>query len=243
MFKKRLKYTKTSIILLILLVLGALEYRGVIWHNSLFALRYEVKGIDVSHFQGMVDWDRVSADSKWQFAYIKATEGMDMTDEQFSGNWEGAKRVGLKRGAYHFFTTQSAGVDQAEHYIEVVPKEEDSLPPVIDIEIALDKDADGIRQQLTQLCEKLEAFYNQRPILYVTYDTFNTYIADHFEGYEIWIMDIIKYPTLRRDREWTFWQYNHRARIAGIDGYVDTNVFHGSKNDFAAKFNSTSEEI
>ncbi|GMK41317.1 glycoside hydrolase family 25 [Paenibacillus sp. CCS19] len=237
MIKKRFRYTKTLIILPVLLVLGLLEYRGVIWHNSLFASRYEVKGIDVSHFQGMIDWNRVGADSKWQFAYMKATEGMDMTDDQFAANWEGAGRADLKRGAYHFFTTQSTGLDQANHYIDVVPKDRSSLPPVIDIEIALDKDADVIREQLSVLCARLETFYNKRPILYVTYDTFNTYIAGHFEDYEIWIMDIFKFPTLKGDREWTFWQYNHRARIIGIQGFVDTNVFHGSQEDFAAKYN------
>jgi lysozyme len=237
----RLKYGRTAIIMLTLIVLGVMEYQGFIWHNSLFASRYEVKGLDVSHFQGNIDWDRVSSDSKWRFVYIKATEGMDMTDEQFMANWEGAKRVGLKRGAYHFFTTQSAGVDQANHYIANVPKDESSLPPVIDIEIALDKDKDKVRQELKQLCNTLEAFYLQKPILYVTYGTFNTYIADHFENYEIWMMDIIKFPTLKGNRDWTFWQYNHRARIAGIDGFVDTNVYHGSEADYAARFQASIE--
>lgn len=233
---KRLRYKRTAIVVLSLLVLGVFEARGIIWHNSLFASRYAVKGIDVSHFQGTIDWEQVSSNPKWQFVYIKATEGRDMVDEQFKTNWDGARERGMLAGAYHFFTTQSTGTDQANNYIAIVPKDESSLPPVVDIEIALDKDNDAIRQELKQLCDALEAFYLQKPILYVTYDTYNTYIADQFASYEIWIMDVIKFPTLKGDRGWTFWQYNHRARIAGIDGYVDTNVFHGSEADFAARF-------
>lgn len=223
-------------LLLLLLFAGLLEYKGLIWHNSLFAANYEVRGIDVSHYQREIDWKKVADSGKWQFVYIKATEGKDMTDSHFSSNWEQAKRNGMLIGAYHFFTTQSTGSQQAAHFIEEVPNEAANLPPVIDIEISLDKDIPRIQSELTTLANQLEQHYKQKPILYVTYDTFNTYIAGSFEDYEIWIRDIVKHPSLKGDRPWTFWQFNNRGRISGIDAYVDINVFHGDEAAFNAKF-------
>lgn len=223
-------------LLLLLLTAGVLEYKGIIWHNSLFAAKYDVRGIDVSHYQGDIDWKKVADSGKWQFVYIKATEGKDMTDSHFRANWEQAKSNGMLIGAYHFFTTQSTGSQQASHFIEEVPIEVASLPPVIDIEISLNKDVLLIRSEITTLADQLKQHYKQKPILYVTYDTFNTYIAGSFEDYEIWIRDIVKHPSLKDNRAWTFWQFNNRGRISGIDAYVDINVFHGDKAAFAAKF-------
>lgn len=231
------KWQKVSAgLFLLVIAAGVLEYKGIIWHNNLFAAKYKVRGIDVSHYQGRIDWDKVAGTGKWQFVYIKATEGKDMTDAYFKTNWEQARSKGMLTGAYHFFTTQSTGAEQAKHFIEEVPVETDSLPPVIDIEIALDKDVPHIQRELTTLSDQLEQNYKRKPILYVTYDTFNTYIAGSFEDYEIWIRDIVRHPGLRNDRPWIFWQYNNRGRIPGIDAYVDINAFNGDKAAFDARF-------
>lgn len=232
-----MKLKKTIIITFSLLVLfGILEYKGVIWHNSIFANKYKVKGIDVSHYQGKIDWDKVTDNPKYRFAYIKATEGQDNTDEFFGENWSSARKNGLLIGAYHFFTTQSTGEQQADHFIDIVPNENSNLPPVIDIEIDLNHNAQKIQTELTIMSNKLEEYYHQKPILYVTYSTFKTYVSTGFEDHEIWIRDIIKYPTLQDQTPWTFWQYNNRGRIPGIDAYVDINVFSGSEEEFNARF-------
>src|SRR6476660_2447595 len=60
-------------------------------------------GIDVSHHQGEIDWPRVASDGV-RFAYIKASEGGTVPDHRFRENWVEAKKAGLRRGAYHFFT-------------------------------------------------------------------------------------------------------------------------------------------
>src|ERR1700679_3322509 len=62
---------------------------------------YPIQGIDVSKYQGNIDWNAV-ANSGVKFAWIKATEGGDRADERFEANWAGAKQVGIARGAYHF---------------------------------------------------------------------------------------------------------------------------------------------
>lgn len=232
-----MKLKKAIIITFGLVVLfGILEYKGLICHNSLFANKYEVKGIDVSHYQGKINWADVTKNNRYRFAYIKATEGRDYTDDFFEENWTHAEKNGLLIGAYHFFTTQSTGEQQADHFIKTVPNEATSLPPVIDIEIHLKHNVEKIQDELTTMSNKLEEYYHQKPILYVTYSTFNKYIASGFEDHEIWIRDIVKYPTLKGQREWTLWQFNNRGRISGIDAYVDINVFNGSEEEFVAKF-------
>lgn len=237
MKKNRRSRNYTLIIVIVsLLIIGLLEYKGIIWHNSLFAYKYEVRGIDVARYQGDVDWDKVAGSGNYHFVYIKATEGQDFTDRYFEQNWQAANDTELLVGAYHFFTTQSTGEEQARHFINTVPNNKIQLPPVIDIEIALDKDAAEIRNELTVMSDILELHYEQKPILYVTYNTFNTYIGDEFADHEIWIRDIVKHPSLKNNREWTFWQYNNRGRIAGIDAYVDINVYRGDLASFEHKF-------
>lgn len=225
-----------AVLLGLALICCVLEYKGIIWHNSIFAMKYEVKGLDVSHYQGDVDWKTVAETEKYQFVYMKATEGNDFTDDTFMQNWEGAKDNGFLTGAYHFFSARSTGEQQADHFISVVPKEAATLPPVIDIEIALTHDPAIIAQELMTMIEKLEQTYTKKPVLYVTYDTYNKYIAGGFAGYDIWIRDIVKFPTLKGKQNWLLWQYSNRGRVDGIDAYVDINAFKGSQADFDFKF-------
>lgn len=80
----------------------------------------ESYGIDVSHYQGSIDWPKVAADGI-DFAYLKSTEAGDWVDETFATNWEGARAAGLDVGAYHFFTFFRTGADQAANFLRVVP--------------------------------------------------------------------------------------------------------------------------
>lgn len=160
-----------SVILIFLL--GFLEYKGIIWHNELFAMAYEVKGLDVSHHQGKINWKAVQEENDFQFVYIKATEGHDFIDDKFLYNWKEAKKHGLLTGAYHFFSMRSSGEEQAIHFINTVPKEPDRLPPVIDVEIHLNHDKEKVRQELRNMAAKLEQHYGKKPILYVTYDRYD----------------------------------------------------------------------
>ncbi|WP_317890790.1 GH25 family lysozyme [Paenibacillus arenilitoris] len=193
----------------------------------------------MSHYQGDVDWREVARSGRYQFVYMKATEGHDFADDTFESNWSEAKANGMLVGAYHFFSSRSSGARQADHFISVVPVEEASLPPVIDLEIALDHDVGTIQGELKAMMDKLEDVYGKKPILYVTYATYNAYTSDGFEAYDIWIRDIVKFPTLKADREWTLWQYCNRGRVKGIDAYVDINVFHGDQDAFERRFKRT----
>lgn len=213
-----------------LAILASLQYFGIIWHNELFAMRYQIKGLDVSHHQNDIDWKTVQEQNDFSFIYMKATEGRDFTDHKFAYNWEEARKHGFPTGAYHFFSMQSTGKDQAAHFIRTVPKEPDALPPVIDIEIHLDHSPQKVRQELQEMSDLLEKHYDKKPILYVTYDTYYTYIEGAFPDHKIWIRDIVKHPDLN-GREWVIWQYSNRGRVQGIDTYVDINVLRGDLED------------
>lgn len=212
----------------IILVLAVLQYFGYIWHNSLFTIPYEIKGLDISHHQGKIDWPTLNRENDFRFINMKATEGSDFTDKKFKFNWENAKKTELTTGAYHFFSMSSSGQDQAAHFIRTVPKVKDSLPPVVDVEIHLGHNRQKVKQELQTMLHQLEQRYQKSPVLYVTYDTYNTYVKGDYEQYPIWIRDIFKFPLLA-ERDWTIWQYTNRGRISGIKGYVDINVFHGNQ--------------
>ena len=94
---------------------------------------HPLRGIDVSHHQGVVDWGKV-AKSDVAFAILKATEGGDYVDETFARNLAGAEAAGLVVGAYRFFTFCRAGAEQAANFLKVVPRNRPMLPPAVDIE-------------------------------------------------------------------------------------------------------------
>ena len=112
-------------------VLALLVWNGVLWPNRLAADSYAVRGVDVSAYQGEIDWPVLAAEDL-DFAFIKATEGSAHEDERFAANWEGARATDLLVGAYHFLSFESPGADQAAHMIDVVPAESGTLPPVVD---------------------------------------------------------------------------------------------------------------
>lgn len=117
---------------------GYAVYCGLIQLNNPSQKRYPVRGVDVSHYQGTIDWPVLAAQDL-DFAYIKATEGSSHTDEKFAENWEAAKDTGLRIGAYHFFSFDSPGESQLKHFTETVPAFRQMLPPVVDFEFYGDK--------------------------------------------------------------------------------------------------------
>ena len=108
-------------------------YKSGYWRFNYPDMGNTIKGLDVSHHQGKIDWQTVS-EQNFQFVYIKATEGADFKDKRFLENFSGARNYGLQVGAYHFFTLCKSGEEQADNFIETVPKNVNMLPPVIDLE-------------------------------------------------------------------------------------------------------------
>ncbi len=232
----------TAVILAILLcgvILNSLVWRGYFILNSFNVTKYPVRGIDVSHYQGDIDWDTL-AEADIRFAFIKATEGSSYVDDKFAYNYAEAIKTDLSVGAYHFFSFDSAGKTQAENFINTVEPYDGMLPPVIDLEFYGGKHEnppakDGVLRELRDMISALEEHYGLKPIIYVTEDTYEAYIAGEWADYDIWIRNVKTKPSLSDDRAWTFWQYTNRERLDGYSGeeeFIDMNVFAGSEEEW-----------
>lgn len=238
------RWQKAVLLLGILLAAAAaafalLRWRGwLLFPNEAGPVRWEVWGVDVSAYQGNVDWRELRRQGV-EFAFIKATEGSGMVDRCFAENWENAQTAGVPAGAYHFFSYDSPGETQAENFMAQVPVTPGALPPVVDIEFYGDKaqnppDRETVREILDPLLERLESHYGQKPVLYVTYRTYKLYIQGEYEDYPLWVTRPLLAPL---DKDWTFWQYSHSARLSGYQGKeerIDLNVFRGSLEELKA---------
>lgn len=221
------------------IILAFCVFHGFVLINHPSKNRYPVRGVDVSHYQGEIDWKILSGQGI-DFAYIKATEGSSHTDPEFTKNWLGAQSVDLKAGAYHFFSFDSQGADQLLHFIQTVPDSDQMLPPAVDFEFYGDKKANppdktAAVEQLKILLEGLEAYYEVRPVLYATEDSWEMYLQEGFEDYPLWIRNVIRKPQI--DQEWFFWQFTNRARLKGYKGqekFIDMNVFAGDREEWEA---------
>ena len=221
--------------ILIALVVFFILFCKTRWCNEIFSTRYLIQGIDISHYQNNIDWEKVSHENI-SFVFIKATEGNDYVDANFKFNWKEAGRLGIKRGAYHFFSMRSSSVEQVAKIKEIVPYDENSMPLAIDIEIPISHNKIIVKKELHNLILQLKNYYNKEPILYVTYDTYNTYIKNDFQDSPIWIRDMLKPPFLHGGRSWTFWQFTDKGKINGIDGYVDKNAYKSTLEQFNNSF-------
>ena len=124
------------IIILILFIIFLLIVNGYIIPTKIEAEKFEVKGVDVSEYQGEVDWDKIK-EQNIDFAFIKATEGSKGKDDSFDKNYEKLKNMDMLLGLYHFFSFESLGEEQADNYIKVVgniKNDESLILPIIDIE-------------------------------------------------------------------------------------------------------------
>lgn len=187
---------------------------------------FPVQGIDVSHHQGKIAWDRLQSQGV-DFAYIKATEGGDHIDVAFRTNWDAAASAGIRRGAYHFFTLCRPGAEQAANFIGTVPVDPEALPPVIDLEFLGNcKERPAIAdfdKELSAFISQIEAHYRKPVVLYLTAEFDRQFeVSKHFPR-PIWARSILREPSFGA-RDWTIWQASNFRRLDGIEGRVDWNA-------------------
>ena len=237
----KITLTAVSALLVVSVVIFALVWNGIIILNGISSCQYDIKGVDVSSYQGEIDWNVLSS-QKISFAFIKATEGSSFVDKYFAYNFQEAQKTSLSVGAYHFFSYDSEGKTQAENFINTVIPFEGMLPPVIDLEFYGDKeknppDRADVEKQLKVMLVLLEEHYNQKPIIYATEKSYELYLSNDYKEYDIWIRNVISKPKLSDNRMWTFWQYTNRERFEGYNGkekYIDVNIFNGSSEEYSA---------
>ena len=199
-------------------------------------------GIDVSHYLGRIDWDKVAQipyhkDTRIQekdattasvsigFAFVKATEGADITDDYAKRNIEGAREAGIPVGAYHVMTMADAG-KQAENFFANSYLEKGDLAPVIDLEDPYFKGVkkDDVRKQIKSLASLFEKKYGTKPIIYCSHNYSNVIdVEKHFPNYPLWIA---RYVTTTKPEMADIWQFADNGRIPGIRIPVDLSAFY-----------------
>ena len=196
---------------------------------------FPIWGIDISHHQKNINWVELRKE-KINFVIMKATEGVDYQDPDFSKNWNKSLAEGYETGAYHFYRLCKGGNEQAANYINTVPKSETGLPPFVDLEYGgncqTDKSREEIKKDIYEFLETVKQHYGKTPVLYATDSFYKDYIENDYAEYGIWIRNIISRPKLENNRQWVFWQYANRGHLKGIEGFVDLNVFYGSEEEY-----------
>ena len=215
-------------------VILGLVYFKVLHPNDMFYGSYEMQGVDVSSYQGEIDWKVMSPNI--DFAFIKATEGSEYVDEKYEYNIKNVADTELYYGAYHFFSYDSRSKEQAEHFIKTVEKKSGMLAPVIDLEFYGEyekspKDSSDVVPEVSDMAKALEEHYGIKPIIYATGKSYDKYIKDsELADYPLWIRNVYFKPLFAGD--WVFWQYSDDAKLAGYNGeeeHIDMNVFFGDK--------------
>ena len=192
---------------------------------------YQVHGIDISHYQGDINWKMLEQTRQGQFpisfVFMKATEGGDYADDKFVANFDSARAHGFIRGAYHFYNPKTDANKQADFFIQSVKLEPGDLPPVLDIE-KKGKDMKKLQQDLKVWLRKVESHYGVKPIIYASYKFKTRYLNDSvFNSYPYWIAHYYV-DSVRYEGDWKFWQHTDVGTLPGIDEKVDLNVFNGS---------------
>ncbi|MCA9580493.1 MAG: hypothetical protein KC416_01785 [Myxococcales bacterium] len=198
-----------------------------------------LKGIDVSHHQGVINWDAVRGEGL-SFAFVRVSDGINTPDKQFDRNWAETKRIGIRRGVYQFFRPGQDPVAQANLLLERMgPLEPGDLPPVIDVEATSGLGPSAIVEAIRKWIERVESATGMKPIIYsgLYFWQDNVGNSTAFKDYPYWIPQYSrKCPNLPSAwSDWTFFQISETGKVSGIGGSnVDIDLFNGDMNDLEA---------
>lgn len=197
---------------------------------------YEIHGIDISHYQGHIDWrelqDATIQGYPVRFVIMKATEGSSRVDKNFRANFYNAREHGFIRGVYHFWSNNSSPREQAQFFLNNVKLLQGDLPPVLDVEHKpKNVSVEDFQQDVLTWLHIVEDHYHVKPIIYTYYKFKTKYLdASVFDDYPYWIahyyVDNVEYGG-----PWKFWQHTDAGRLPGISGNVDLDIYNGSYYD------------
>jgi lysozyme len=191
-----------------------------------------VLGIDVSSYQGPIDWKRVRR-AGIGFAFARVSDGLDVVDERFAANFVGMRRAGIRRGAYQHFRASVDPKRQADLLVRSVLRlGRPDLPLVADVETDDGMSADDVRARLRVWLRRIERRTGRRPIVYTSPAMSGT-LGDAFGAYHLWVahyeVDCPKLPD--GWKRWRFWQRSSVGKVDGIKGNVDLDVFAGTARE------------
>lgn len=181
-----------------------------------------MEGIDVSHYQGQINWDQVAGADKISYVYLKATEGAALVDDTYARNLSEARRVGLSVGSYHFYRPNVDWKAQLQNLTSNVRREDQDLVPIIDIEHRGAVSEERFIEDLRSFVKEVTKFYGKKPLLYTYHNFYNKHLCGQFKDYH-WM--IARYrsdsPVLSDGKEYIMWQYTQTGSMPGVRGNVD----------------------
>jgi parallel beta-helix repeat protein len=195
-----------------------------------------VKGIDVSYYQGVINWTKVSA-ARYKFAFAKATEGDNrppvIIDPQFITNMNNGRNAGLLMGAYHFAHPEANNAaDEARFFISVARPylRGGYLRPALDLERGSSLGKELLSEWVHLWMETVENETGVEPIIYTNPDYATNHLEASIGKYDLWIAhwtyDLSIPPSTGEIWDsWDYWQYSNSSSVPGINGYVDSDVF------------------
>lgn len=234
MLKRGLVVIVVAVILLTALFIGV---KSEVVHPNMMFVPNGVKGVDISEYQGEADLKALS-DAGIEFVYAKSTEGATYVDAKFAATCQQASGSHVALGAYHFFSFDSKGKEQAENFVASTKSTWDnsdirSLRPAVDVEWYGDKkqnqpEAEDVRRELRVFVEEVEAACGYKPLIYTGNDIYAQYLRGHFDDCDLWI-SCRKWPAWVEWPQggWLIWQYSDVGKVEGAAneaGYVDLDV-------------------
>jgi GH25 family lysozyme M1 (1,4-beta-N-acetylmuramidase) len=180
------------------------------------------RGIDISKHQGDIDWNAVKT-SGINFALIKATEGIDYTDPNFTANAQGAAAAGINMGAYHFLRAGDVQ-KQASQFLEAIKPYQWNYPIICDVEHAdlMPMGKAAITDMVISFCEAVKAA-GYIPMIYSNPNWCSNYLdMSRLSSYDLWLAHY-NVDTPRATNPYTIWQYSSTGSVPGISGNVDLN--------------------
>lgn len=187
-------------------------------------------GIDVSKWQGKIDWTKAAVGRA--FAFVRRSDGL-LVDPMFTMNAEGARKAGLLVGAYHFFRAGTDPVKQAD--VLASGHDVGDLPVAVDVETLNAQPSAKLFDELHVFLTEAYAKVGCLPLLYTSPGFWDSLPESELDGaMELWVADwtIAGAPKLPRGWEaWRFWQRTNRLQVPGIDGYDDGDVWNGTLQD------------
>ena len=192
---------------------------------------YDLQGIDVSHYQGAVNWAAVRAGGR-RYAFCKATEGTTYTDPTFAANWPAMRAAGLLRGAYHFGRPGTSAAAQADYFCDAVRPAPGDLKPVLDLEATDGMTPAQVRAWVVAFVSRVVARTGQTPVIYTGYYFWRDSAGNGSNlNCPLWLAQYASAVTLvpAAWATWTFWQYTSTGTCPGVAGGVDLDAFNGNK--------------
>lgn len=184
---------------------------------------FKSHGIDVSHYQEDIDWDKLfkSLDTIPFFVYCKATEGDNLIDPKWKQNRSYLLKNKKHHGAYHFYRSNVAPNLQADLLLSVYQHQETDLPVALDLEeqISYKYEVDDIKIWLN----RIESSIGKRPIIYTSLHLYKSQLKELFPSYKFWIAAYGRRVEEFADDQIIHWQYSDHGKIPGINGAVDLN--------------------